>query len=214
MTCQRWNQVAFSSEYFTARHEFLVRKDSPVQAASDVAGRRVCMTKGSTSIDTLARMGLQPPPVPRLVDARTDCLVALQEGEVDAYFGHDTFLVGMVNQDPGLRIVPQGDAAHYGIAVGPGERHPRAVRQRGVGPVARRRHLARLYEQRLGRLYRGAGEPLPAVPVPITSRLETPKVASSPARHGRRRGRDGRARRSGGVLRRRQQRGARSRSAR
>ena len=63
--------------------------------------RRVCMTKGSTSIDTLGdAWRLQPPPVPRLVDARTDCLVALQEGEVDAYFGHDTFLVGMVDQDP------------------------------------------------------------------------------------------------------------------
>ena len=178
MTCERWNKVAFSTEYFTARHEFLVRKDAPVQAASDLAGRRVCMTKGSTSIDTLARLGLQPPPVPRLVDARTDCLVALQEGEVDAYFGHDTFLVGMVNQDPGLRIVPQGDLQHYGIAAGPDN----VTLVRYVNGVLDRLRedgtLARLYERWLGPLYLGAGEPLPAVPVPDTSRLETWKVAS------------------------------------
>ena len=178
MTCERWNQVAFSSEYFTARHEFLVRKDTPVQTASDLAGRRVCMTKGSTSIDALKGIRLQPPPVPRLVDARTDCLVALQEGEVDAYFGHDTFLVGMVDQDPGLRIVPQGDLAHYGIAVGP----ENVTLVRYVNGVLDRLRedgtLARLDQWWLGRLYLGAGEPLPAVPVPITTRLETPKVAS------------------------------------
>ncbi len=178
MTCERWSKVAFSSEYFTARHEFLVRDDAPVHTASDLAGRRVCMTKGSTSIDTLAGIGLQPPPEPRLVDTRTDCLVALQEGEVDAYFGHDTFLVGMVHQDPGLRIVPQGEAQHYGIAVGPDNvtlvRYVNGVldRLRGDGT------LARLYELWLRPLYRGAGEPLPAVPVPDTMRLDTPKVAS------------------------------------
>ena len=178
MTCERWNKVAFSTEYFTARHEFLVRKDAPVHVASDLAGRRVCMTKGSTSIGTLAGLRLQPPPVPRLVDARTDCLVALQEGEVDAYFGHDTFLVGMVAQDPGLRIVPQGDAQHYGIAAGPDNvtlvRYVNGVldRLRGDGT------LAGLYEQWLRPLYQGAGERLPTVPTPITTRLETWKMAS------------------------------------
>ena len=178
MTCDRWDKVAFSSEYFTARHEFLVRKDSPVRAASDVAGRRVCMTKGSTSIGTLAGMRLQPPPVPRLVDARTDCLVALQEGDVDAYFGHDTFLVGMVAQDPGLRIVPQGDLQHYGIAVGP---HNITLVRYVNGVLDRLRDdgtLARLYEHWLEPLYRGAGEPLPTVPAPVPPRLETGKVAS------------------------------------
>ena len=201
MTCERWNKVAFSTEYFTARHEFLVRKDAPVQAASDLAGRRVCMTKGSTSIDTLARMGLQPPPVPRLVDARTDCLVALQEGEVDAYFGHDTFLVGMVNQDPGLRIVPQGDLQHYGIAAGPDN----VTLVRYVNGVLDRLRedgtLARLYERWLGPLYLGAGEPLPAVPVPehLAARdLEGGVMSARRWTVGR--GRDGRARRSGGVL--------------
>jgi polar amino acid transport system substrate-binding protein len=171
MTCERWNSVAFSTEYFTARHQFLVHRDSPVQAAADLAGRRVCMTKGSTSIDTLARLGLQPPPKPWLVDARTDCLVALQEGEVDAYFGHDTFLVGMVDQDPGLRMVPEGEGQHYGIAMSP---HDVTFVRYVNGVLDQLREdgtLANLYDEWLGRLYRGAGQPLPGVPVPDTTRV-------------------------------------------
>jgi polar amino acid transport system substrate-binding protein len=171
MTCGRWQSVAFSTEYFSAQHEFLVHRDSPVRSAADLAGRRVCMTKGSTSIDTLAHIGLQPPAKPWLVDARTDCLVALQEGEVDAYFGHDTFLVGMVDQDPGLRIVPQGEAQHYGIAMGKDDitfvRYVNGV----LDQLRVDGTLATLYDKQLGRLYDDAGQPRPGVPVPRTERV-------------------------------------------
>jgi polar amino acid transport system substrate-binding protein len=171
MTCDRWNRVAFSTEYFTAEHDFLVRNDSPVHQSADLAGRRVCMTKGSTSIDTLAHLDLRPAPRPWLVDARTDCLVALQEGHVDAYFGHDTFLVGMVAQDPGLRIVEQGGPQHYGIAMGP---RNIVLVQYVNGVLARMRDdgtLASLSDRWLGGLYCGAARPLPAVPEPDTSRV-------------------------------------------
>lgn len=178
MNCDRWSKVAFSTEYFTAHHEFLTRTDAPVHTASDLAGRRVCMTKGSTSIDTLAGIGLQPPPKPWLVEARTDCLVALQEGQVDAYFGHDTFLVGMLDQDPGLRIVPEGEAQHYGIAVGP---HNIMLVRYVNGVLDRLRAdgtLARLYEHWLGPLYRGADQSLPPVPVADPTRPVADEVAS------------------------------------
>jgi polar amino acid transport system substrate-binding protein len=171
MTCDRWAKVAFSTEYFTARHAFLVRKDSPVQTATDLAGRRVCMTKGSTSVDTLARLDIQPPPKPWLVDARTDCLVALQEGQVNAYFGHDTFLVGMIAQDPGVRIVEQGDEQHYGIAMGP--KNVALVRYvNGVLDQLRADGtLADLDEKWMGGLYERAQQSVPPVPEPLTTRV-------------------------------------------
>jgi polar amino acid transport system substrate-binding protein len=124
VTCERWNDVAFSSEYFHALHAFLVRDDSTIREPGDVAGTRVCMTKGSTSVGILDglnksfRRANRPVARPVLVDARTDCLVDLQEGTVDAYLGHDTFLVGMVDQDPNLRIVKERHDQHYGIAIG------------------------------------------------------------------------------------------------
>ena len=66
------------------------------------------------------------------VPDRTGCLLALQEGEVDAYFGHDSFLYGMVVQDPNVEIrdlLPPSDedtVSHYGIAIG--HDHPDLVR--------------------------------------------------------------------------------------
>ena len=52
-----------------------------------------------------------------LVDTRNDCLLAIQEGTVDAYLGHNTFINGMLEQDPGLRTVEKGTASRYGIAM-------------------------------------------------------------------------------------------------
>jgi polar amino acid transport system substrate-binding protein len=129
MSCERWQDVAFTSEYFQAELAFLVRNDSPVHRQADLAGRRVCMPTGSSTIKTLEQEidpGLETAAVLYLVDARQDCLVALQEGKVDAYLGHDTFVRGMADEDPQTRIVPQGHLQHYGMAVN--QAHPEFVR--------------------------------------------------------------------------------------
>ena len=51
--------------------------------------------------------------------SRTECLIALQNGDAEAYFGHDTFLRGMHDQDPkNTRILPEeGPQQHYGITI-------------------------------------------------------------------------------------------------
>jgi polar amino acid transport system substrate-binding protein len=175
MTCDRWTEVAFSSRYFEAKHAFLVRSDSSIHALGDLAGKRVCMTKGSTSIATLrddvtAAVPLNPKPEPVLVDQRADCLLALEEGQADAYFGHDTFLVGMMEQDPNMRIVPQGTAQDYGIATNPKATGFVQYVNTVLAQLRDSGWFAREYTDQLGPLYSGTGVPLPAVPTANTSR--------------------------------------------
>jgi polar amino acid transport system substrate-binding protein len=131
MTCKRWQVVAFSTEYLTADQQFLVPTNSPIHAVEDLDGRTVCVTEGSSSADILSQ-----PDLPDLdlleVGARTDCLVALQQGTADAYFGHDTFLLGMRLQDQTNEIrddvlPPEVDTvSHYGIPIA--HEHPEFVR--------------------------------------------------------------------------------------
>jgi polar amino acid transport system substrate-binding protein len=125
MTCERWELVDFSTEYLTAQQELLVRSDSGINGKGDLPGRAVCVTQGSSSVKLLDEIA----PTARHVEvpARNDCLVALQQGDADAYLGHDTFIRGMHAQDPeNTRIVDENlQVQHYGIALPQG--HPEMV---------------------------------------------------------------------------------------
>lgn len=117
ISCKRWSQVAFSTEYYTAEHKLMVRYDSDIAGMGDLAGRTVCVTKGGSSEELLK---LKAPDARMLaVPGRTDCLVALQEGAADAYLAHDTFLRAMQEQDRlNVTILPEAwQIQHYGIAI-------------------------------------------------------------------------------------------------
>lgn len=115
MTCERWEQVAFSTEYFTAGQRVLVTGDSTVRGIADLGGKKVCAAAGSTSIRAVAAHPSRPVPV-SVVDW-TDCLVMLQQGQVDAISTDDSILAGLKAQDPNTEVVGERFTDEpYGIA--------------------------------------------------------------------------------------------------
>jgi len=125
ITCWRRQQVAFSTVYYDASQRLLVPKGSKVHGLSDLHGRRVCATKSSTTIKRIATDPAKPIPYP--VAQRTDCLVALQQGNVAAISSDDTILLGFRAQDPNTKIVGASLADEpYGMAIA--RSHPDFVR--------------------------------------------------------------------------------------
>lgn len=102
-TCERMQQVAFSTEYLTSGQRLLVNRGSGIKDFADLAGRKVCATRGSTSIVTI--MNQPSKPVPVATDSTLDCLVMLQQGQVDAVSTVDVLLLGLAAQDPGTEVV-------------------------------------------------------------------------------------------------------------
>jgi polar amino acid transport system substrate-binding protein len=119
-TCDRWKDVDFSTQYYEAHQEVLVPLDSPVQAVADLAGKTVCATRGSTSITRIHAVAPKAKIYP--VDTRADCLVALQDGAVDAITSDDTILASFQaqeEQDPSpTRVLGQPlESEPYAIAM-------------------------------------------------------------------------------------------------
>jgi polar amino acid transport system substrate-binding protein len=115
ITCARWEQIAFSAEYYRAGQKVLVPLGSTATSLNDLAGKRVCAPTGSTSLDKLKDF---PKVVPVPADTHTGCLVKFQQGEVDAITGDDTVLAGLAAQDPYARVVGSAFTAEpYGIGI-------------------------------------------------------------------------------------------------
>src|SRR6478735_7263420 len=114
ITCDRRKLVNFSTAYFTAYQRILAPRESAISQASDLSGRRVCVASGTTSLDRVRQIA--PPPIIVTVVSWADCLVALQQREVDAVSTDDSILAGLVAQDPYLHIVgPSMNEEPYGI---------------------------------------------------------------------------------------------------
>jgi polar amino acid transport system substrate-binding protein len=161
ITCARKQEVDFSTVYYGARQRLLVPINSPIHGIADLAGKKVCATKGSTSLDNIVK--LAPKAIPYPVAQRTDCLVALQQGAVDAVTSDDTILLGFQAQDPFTKIVgPSISPQPYGMAIS--KAHPEFVRFVN-GVLARMRAdgtWRRIYAKWLGGLVHST----PAPPTP------------------------------------------------
>ena len=103
VTCERRELVNFSTVYFNGYQRILAPRESDIYQASDLSGKRVCVARGTTSLERVQQ--ITPQPVIVSVVTWADCLVALQQREVDAISTDDAILAGLMAQDPYLHIV-------------------------------------------------------------------------------------------------------------
>jgi len=116
ITCDRRRLVNFSTVYLDANQRILAPRDSPIAKVADLSGKRVCVARGTTSLHRIREIA--PPPVIVSVVNWADCLVAMQQREIDAVSTDDSILAGLVEEDPYLHIVgPNMATQPYGIGI-------------------------------------------------------------------------------------------------
>ena len=156
ITCDRLQQVDFSTVYFDAGQRVLVPANSPATSIADLGGKKVCATTGSTSIANIQAAPSHPIPV--AVPYWTDCLVLLQQGDVAAISTDDSILAGLAAQDPWTKLIgPRFSNEPYGLAIS--QQHPDFVRF--VNAVLQR---LRTSGQWAASYARWIGTPVPAPP--------------------------------------------------
>ena len=100
----------------TASQRLLVPVGNGVHEVEDLAGQRVCTSRGSTTEGALRALPVQ-------LDVLTlrgipDCVVELQRGEVAAVSSDDVILAGLAVQDPQTEVVGRAlDQAAYGVGM-------------------------------------------------------------------------------------------------
>ncbi|WP_275002604.1 glutamate ABC transporter substrate-binding protein [Promicromonospora iranensis] len=164
INCDRWENIAFSAEYYHAGQKLLVPSTSEVTGIEDLAGQRVCAPEGTTTLERLGEWeGVEAVPAV----THTTCLVLFQQGAVDAITGDDTVLAGFAAQDPYAKVV--GDAVSdepYGVGV-PADQ-PDMVRF--VNGVLEDMVAGGQWERSYDRWLGGALGPAPAAPEPVYGR--------------------------------------------
>ncbi|HZE41827.1 MAG TPA: glutamate ABC transporter substrate-binding protein [Stackebrandtia sp.] len=113
INCDRWKNIGFSGEYYAAAQKVLVPNSSDVKdPESDLKGHKVCAAKGSTSINRIKDWGAKPVSV----HDWTDCMILIQQGDVDAMTTDDVILAGMAAQDPNTHVIDKALSAEpYGV---------------------------------------------------------------------------------------------------
>ena len=116
VTCERKKVVAFSTVYYYANQRILAPVGSTIDSVGALADRRVCAAWGTTSLSRL--FALEPRPTLFGVTSWTDCLVMLQQGQVDAVSTDDGLLKGLAAQDPNFEVVGESLGLEpYGVGI-------------------------------------------------------------------------------------------------
>lgn len=163
ITCERWEQIAFSAEYYHSGQKVLVAEGSEAQGLEDLSGQRVCAPAGTTTLTRLEEYPeIEPVPAP----THSQCLALFQQGQVDAITGDDTILAGFAAQDPYAVVVGEAISDEpYGIGIPAGNtdmvQFVNAVLEQMIDDGT----WAELYDRWLGVL-----GPAPEPPTPVYGR--------------------------------------------
>jgi polar amino acid transport system substrate-binding protein len=112
--------VEFSSVYYEAGQSILVPENSSITGKQDLGGKRVCAEAGATSLKNLVKPGAGMPSNIQIwaTANNSDCLVMLQQHQVDAISTDDAILLGLQAQDPNTHLVGGTFSNEpYGLAI-------------------------------------------------------------------------------------------------
>ena len=141
INCAREKDVDFSTVYYEAGQKILVPNNSTITGPQDLGGKRVCAANGSTSLQNLVAPGMPKHMQLWGVNNETDCLVMLQQGQVDAISTDDAILLGLAAQDPNVKIlgpiVQHDEPLRHGHQQGPPRLHLLRERRPGRGASGR-----------------------------------------------------------------------------
>ena len=119
ITTDREAEIDFSNPYFIANGRILVPEDSDIAGIDDLAGQKVCTAIGSTYEATIKEQA--PDADLKTVEAYSDCLTLLQNGQVDAVSTDNVILTGMIIQsgeDFPLKLVGENLTTEpYGVGI-------------------------------------------------------------------------------------------------
>ena len=150
---ERSKQVAFSPLIFVAGTKLMVAKSSPISAATDLKGKTVVVTKGTTNeqamrnVDKKFQLGLN------IVSAadHEQSYQMLADGKVDAFATDDVLLYGFIATAPNakdMKVVGEYLSYDpYGLAYRRDDPAFAALVERTFARIAGERRLAELYNK-------------------------------------------------------------------
>ena len=123
ITASREEKVSFAGPYYESRQDIMVRADdSSIGGVGDLAGRKVCTARGSTSYSNL--MARNPDALVVVRDTYSECAQALVDREVEAVTTDQAILAGYLRQGGGtfkLLSRPFALPELYGIGLRKGD---------------------------------------------------------------------------------------------
>ncbi|OSP39758.1 MULTISPECIES: glutamate ABC transporter substrate-binding protein [unclassified Streptomyces] len=124
ITDERKQKVDFAGPYLLAHQDLLVKTDADITEATDLNDKKLCSVTGSTSAQNVKK-DFAPKAQLSNRGGYSECLSALQNGQVDALTTDDSILAGYASQDQykgkfklaGLKLSNE----NYGIGVKKGD---------------------------------------------------------------------------------------------